>query len=157
MVSDDLIQRAKAGDPASMLNLALAYDAGGQFEDAASWMDKAAATDDPTSRLQSALWVLYGANVTRDPVAAFDSIKNLGQDGDSRAQRLTAVLLAFGLGCQRDWGAALACLKQLSTPGTMQHAPKWPCLMTWYTTLRVGVRPDLNCFCPTQELKFIAI
>lgn len=115
---DALARLAEAGDVSAMLDMAFAADAAGRRADAVCWMDRAAGAGDAKVRLQAALWQLYGSNYTRDEAAAFCAIETLGRDArEPQARRLTAVMLAFGMGCRRDWSAAIDLMTQASDAG----------------------------------------
>jgi hypothetical protein len=71
-------------------------------------MDEAAATGDAFAKMQRASWKLYGENYQRDEEAAFLEIEEVAEAGGVEiARRFLAVLLAYGIGCERDWRKAV--------------------------------------------------
>ena len=114
-----LILRAEGGDPSARIDLAFDYEAAGNKELAVHWMNEAAATGDAFAKMQRAAWRLYGTNFQRDEEAAFleiEEIANLGGEGNARP--FLAVLLAYGIGCVRDWDQAIAWISKDVTRGS---------------------------------------
>jgi hypothetical protein len=104
-----LLERAEGGNVSARIDLAFNYESAGNTELAAHWMDQAATTGDAFAKMQRAAWKLYGTNFERDEEAAFQEIRDVatvGGEGNSRT--FLAVLLAYGIGCDRDWRQAVA-------------------------------------------------
>jgi len=103
-----LLQRAEDGNVSAQIDLAFNFESAGNTELAARWMDQAAATGDAAAKMQRAAWKLYGTNFERDEEAAFLEIQDVacaGGEGNSRT--FLAVLLAYGIGCDRNWRQAV--------------------------------------------------
>ncbi len=103
-----LLHRAEGGNASARIDLAFNYEYAGNTELAVHWMDRAAATGDAFAKIQRAAWKLYGTNFQRDEEAAFLEIQDVasaGREGNSRT--FLAVLLAYGIGCDRDWRQAV--------------------------------------------------
>jgi len=108
-----LIRLAESGDAAARVDLAFHYESAGKTDLAIYWMDKAAATGDALSKMQRAAWKLYGENFERDQEAAFLEIEEVAETGRvDVARSFLAVLLAYGLGCDRDWRKAVECVSR---------------------------------------------
>lgn len=106
-----LIRLANSGDAAARVDLAFHYESAGKTDLAIHWMDEAAATGDAIAKMQRATWKLYGENFQRDQEAAFLEIEEVAEAGDvDTAQSFLAVLLAYGIGCDRDWRKAVNCI-----------------------------------------------
>ncbi|MFT5709408.1 MAG: prolyl 4-hydroxylase [Halioglobus sp.] len=103
-----LIQRAKDGNVSAQIDLAFSYESAGNTELAAHWMDQAGATGDAAAKMQRAAWKLYGTNFDRDEEAAFLEIQEVASaGGEGNSRTFLAVLLAYGIGCDRDWRQAV--------------------------------------------------
>lgn len=106
-----LIRLANSGDAAARVDLAFHYESVGEVDLATYWMDEAAATGDAVAKMQRATWKLYGENYQRDQEAGFLEIKEVAETGAvENAQSYLAVLLANGIGCDRDWREAVECI-----------------------------------------------
>ena len=106
-----LISLADSGDVKARVDLAFHYESAGKTDLAMHWMDEAAATGDPHAKMQRAAWKLYGENFQRDEEAAFLEIVDVAEAGGvNYARSFMAVLLAFGIGCDRDWRRSVECV-----------------------------------------------
>jgi prolyl 4-hydroxylase len=105
---DRLLQLAEDGKVPAQVDLAFHYESAGNTELAAHWMDRAAASGDAGAKMQRAAWKLYGSNFERDEEAAFLEIQDVASDGGKgNSRNFLAVLLAYGIGCDRDWRRAV--------------------------------------------------
>jgi hypothetical protein len=103
-----LLQRAEEGNVSAQIDLAFNYESAGNTELAALWMDRAATTGDAAAKMQRAAWKLYGTNFERDEEAAFLEIQDVaGAGGEGNSRSFLAVLLAYGIGCDRNWRQAV--------------------------------------------------
>jgi hypothetical protein len=103
-----LLQLAEDGNVSARIDVAFNYESAGNTELAAHWMDRAAATGDAVAKMQRAAWKLYGTNFERDEEAAFLEIQDVANaGGEGNARTFLAVLLAYGIGCDRDWCSAV--------------------------------------------------
>lgn len=103
-----LIRLADSGDASARVDLAFYYESAGKTDLAMYWMDEAAATGDAFAKMQRATWKLYGENFQRDEEAAFLEIEEVAEAGGVEiARSFLAVLLAYGVGCERDWRKAV--------------------------------------------------
>lgn len=106
-----LIRLADSGDTKARVDLAFHYESAGKTDLAIYWMDKAAETGNTHAKMQRAAWKLYGENFQRDEEAAFLEIEEVAEAGGvDFARSFLAVLLAYGIGCDRDWRKAVECI-----------------------------------------------
>ena len=101
--SQDLLDRAQAGDALAQFELGYAYASTGALTRARRWFDKAAQQGHHGARVELALHLLYGMHADGDPQRACRHLQQLASEGCASAAyqvamlRVGGVLLAFNL------------------------------------------------------------
>ncbi|MFK8020984.1 MAG: 2OG-Fe(II) oxygenase [Pseudomonadales bacterium] len=116
-----LQQRAELGDVAAAIDLAFHYESAGDPDSAVQWMNKAADSGNPHAKMQRAAWILYGENFERDEHKALCEVEEVAHQGNAgNARVFLSVLLAYGIGCDRNWAKAVEWIA-LEAEGGNEH------------------------------------
>lgn len=95
--SQELLDRAQAGDATAQFELGYAYANTGALTRARRWFEKAAQQGHDGARIELALHLLYGMHTDGDPQRACRELQQLANQGSASAAYQVAVLRAGGV------------------------------------------------------------
>jgi len=110
-------RRAQGGDPAAQELLAQVLEQGGQAQDAAAWMARAAASGRASALARLGLWELAGFGMAARPADGVRHIVEAAQAGDPFGLHLAAVADAGGIGTPRNLARAISWLRAAAGAG----------------------------------------
>ena len=124
------VAAAESGDPDAMFRLGMIYWNGKLVHRSAStavrWFRRAAAKDHSPARFMLAYAQLHGKGLIPDPKKAFAELKKLFDEGFAAAGLPLGLLYYEGKSCDKDYAAAVKCLKAGMTDREMCPADCHP-------------------------------
>ncbi|MDP2261297.1 MAG: 2OG-Fe(II) oxygenase [Caulobacter sp.] len=119
---ETLVAAAKAGDPASQEQVALAFEETGEPGQAMHWMGLAARSGKASAVARLGLWELIGYGLPPNPAAGVDKVVIAARTGDPFSLHVASVIHAGGIGTPRDLGQAVVWLVALAERGDARAA-----------------------------------
>ena len=119
-MSDDaqaLETKARAGDVAAQLQMAVTLDRAGRRAEATSWLEKAGEGGHPAALTLLAITDLQGLERPRNPKSAVDRLQRAVAAGSTQARRLLGLLTAVGTLAPPNWGGAIALVIEAAKAG----------------------------------------